>query len=55
LQDLAPSGSTLAWEGAMLEIGNGRLNENSGRRREISPAELAAVVVGVIVVLALVW
>lgn len=39
----------------MLEIGNGRLDEDGGRRVQISPAELAAVVVGVIVVLALVW
>ncbi len=39
----------------MLEIGSGRLNEDGERRVQISPAEIAAVVVAVVVVLALVW
>jgi len=39
----------------MLEIGNGGLGESGGRRGEIPAAEIVAVVVAVIVVLALVW
>ncbi len=43
------------WEGAMLEMGTGGLD--GGRRREgaVSRAEIAAVVIAAIVVLALVW